>query len=88
MPKRRNYDLEYKNYQGSEEQKHNRALRNKARRELMEEGKVHKGDGLDVDHKKPLIKGGSDDRSNLRVKTDMLIVLLRGLKKPVINNVY
>lgn len=70
MPKRRNYELEYKNYQGSEEQKHNRALRNKARREMMREGKVHKGDGKDVDHKKPLIKGGGTSLSNLRIQTD------------------
>jgi hypothetical protein len=30
-------------------------------------GKVHKGDGKAVDHAKPLSKGGSSDRSNLRV---------------------
>jgi hypothetical protein len=31
---------------------------------------VHKGDGKDVDHKKPLSKGGTTVRSNLRVKDD------------------
>jgi hypothetical protein len=31
-------------------------------------GLVRKGDGKDVDHKRPLIKGGSNDVSNLRVK--------------------
>lgn len=70
MPKRRNYSLEYQNYQGSEKQKTNRALRNKARNQMMKEGKVHKGDGMDVDHKKPLIKGGGTSLSNLRVQTD------------------
>ncbi|HET8689498.1 MAG TPA: HNH endonuclease signature motif containing protein [Methanosarcina sp.] len=30
-------------------------------------GLVHKGDGKDVDHKKPLNKGGSNTRSNMRV---------------------
>ena len=30
-------------------------------------GRVHKGDGKDVDHKRPMAKGGSNDRSNLRV---------------------
>lgn len=46
-----------------------RAKRNKARRELMREGKVSKGDGKVVDHKKPLSKGGSTARSNLRVQS-------------------
>jgi hypothetical protein len=65
----RNYKEEYKNYQGSEEQKKKRAQRNKARRMLESEGVVHKGDGKDVDHKKPMSKGGTTTRSNLRVKT-------------------
>ena len=63
----RDYKKEYREYQGTEEQKHNRALRNHARRELMREGRVHKGDGKDVDHKRPLIRGGSNSDSNLRV---------------------
>ena len=46
---------------------HKRVERNAARRELMKEGLVHKGDGKDVDHTKPLDKGGSNARSNLRV---------------------
>lgn len=62
----RNYRKEYDNYQGSEEQKKKRAARNKARRQLEREGKVSKGDGKDVDHKKPLAKGGSNSRSNLK----------------------
>ena len=44
-----------------------RALRNKARRQLMREGKVHKGDQKDVDHKQALSKGGGYNRENLRV---------------------
>lgn len=44
-----------------------RAARNKARAQLMKEGLVKKGDGKDVDHKVPLDRGGSNDRSNLRV---------------------
>lgn len=47
--------------------KKQRAARNKARRMLLEEGVVHKGDGKDVDHKTPLSKGGKTARSNLRV---------------------
>ena len=46
-----------------------RTARNKARAMLEREGKVHKGDGKDVDHKKPLSKGGATTRSNLRVKS-------------------
>jgi len=43
-------------------------LRNKARRMLERVGLVKKGDGKHVDHKKPLSKGGSNKRSNLRVR--------------------
>jgi 5-methylcytosine-specific restriction endonuclease McrA len=45
-----------------------RVKRNKARRILERLGLVKKGDGKHVDHKKPLSKGGSNKRSNLRVK--------------------
>jgi hypothetical protein len=45
-----------------------RVLRNKARRMLERVGLVKKGDGKHVDHKKPLSKGGSNKRSNLRVR--------------------
>jgi hypothetical protein len=44
-----------------------RGENNKARALLMKEGLVRKGDGKDVDHKKPLDKGGTNHRSNLRV---------------------
>ena len=46
-----------------------RAKRNKARRELMREGKVKKGDGKVVNHKKPLSKGGGTGRKNLEVQS-------------------
>lgn len=62
----RDYKAEYKNYDGTEAVKKKRAQRNKARRILEREGVVHKGDGKDVDHKKPLSKGGATTRSNLR----------------------
>ena len=58
---------EYANYQGKPEQIANRSERNQARAKMVEAGKAHKGDGKDVDHKKPLSKGGSNDSSNLRV---------------------
>lgn len=63
----RDYKKEYANYHSKPEQKHNRALRNAARREMEDRGLVRKGDGKDVDHKKPLDSGGSNAPSNLRV---------------------
>lgn len=67
--KPRDYGREYKEYQGQPSQIKKRAERNKARREMEKEGKVHKGDGLDVDHTKPLVKGGSNKPSNWRIRT-------------------
>jgi len=64
----RNYKQEYANYDGTEAVKKKRAQRNKARRMLEAKGVVHKGDGKDVDHKKPLSKGGTTIISNLRAK--------------------
>lgn len=43
------------------------AKRKALRRQLEKEGRVHKGDGKDVDHKKALSKGGSNSKSNARV---------------------
>lgn len=63
----RNYGKEYATYHAKPEQKKNRAQRNAARRELMAQGKVQKGDGKDVDHKRPIRAGGSNSLSNLRV---------------------
>jgi len=44
-----------------------RVKRNAARSMMEQEGRVKKGDGKQVDHKKTLKNGGSNDRSNLRV---------------------
>jgi hypothetical protein len=66
---KRDYKQEYATTNGTEEAKKKRAQNNKARRMLMREGLVHKGDGKDVDHKTPLSKGGTTARSNLRVKS-------------------
>lgn len=65
----RDYKREYREYQGKPEQIRNRAKRNAARRELERDGRVHKGDGKDVDHIHPLITGGSNSESNLRVRS-------------------
>jgi len=61
MPtKKRNYAQEYAEYQGTPEQVKKRMARNRARYKLMKEGKVRKGDGMDVAHVKALDKGGTN----------------------------
>jgi 5-methylcytosine-specific restriction endonuclease McrA len=67
--KKRNYKKEYKEYHSKKTQKKNRTKRNAARRVMTKKGLVKKGDGMEVDHKKPLSKGGSNGRKNLRVVT-------------------
>jgi hypothetical protein len=62
----RNYRREYDTYQGKPIQKKRRAMRNAARNKLIQAGKVHKGDGQDVDHTKALSKGGNNG-TGLRV---------------------
>lgn len=54
-------------YQKSPENVDKRVERNKARRQAIAAGQAKKGDGTEVDHKKPLDKGGSNDKSNRRV---------------------
>ena len=61
-PYGRNYRKEYDEYHGTRAQKDNRNDRNKARRKVG----LKKGDPREVDHKKPVSKGGSNGRSNLR----------------------
>ncbi len=56
-------------YNSSPKQKKNRALRNAARRRAEKNGRVSKGDGRDVDHKKKLKDGGSNKKSNTRIKS-------------------
>ena len=60
MRKKRDYKKEYKDYQGTEEQKKNRAMRNKARRKALKNGSVKKGDNKDVAHNKAISKGGTN----------------------------
>lgn len=47
-----------------------REERNLARRTLEKQGKVAKGDGLDVDHIKMLNEGGNNKPKNWRVVTE------------------
>lgn len=56
VTKKRPYDKEYEQYQGTPEQIKKRALRNKARAELTKDGRVTKGDGKDVDQRQAAIK--------------------------------
>jgi hypothetical protein len=65
----RDYKKEYAEYHGKPEQIQNRAERVKARRMMEKTGAVTKGDGKDVDHKKPLKSGGTTTKSNLRVRS-------------------
>lgn len=56
---------EYERYQSSAKAKAERASRNSARRAALKKGRVHKGDGKDIDHKN---SNPTDNRaSNLRV---------------------
>lgn len=63
----RDYKKEYKKYHSSKKAKSQRAMRNTARRRMMKAGLVKKGDGKHVDHIKPLSKGGTNGKKNLRV---------------------
>ena len=65
----RNYKKEYAEFHGKPAEIKKRAERVKARRMLEKTGAVHKGDGKDVDHKKPLRAGGTTTKSNLRVRS-------------------
>lgn len=58
------YDREYN---AKPEQVKKREMRNQARAELAKDGKVKKGDGKDVDHKKMLDGNGTNAKGNLRV---------------------
>lgn len=64
---KRDYKTEYAKYHAKPEQRKNRSERTVLRREANESGITHKGDGKDLDHKKPLSKGGSNTMANARV---------------------
>ena len=63
MAKARNYKKEYADFHGTPAAKKNRAAANRARRAVGR--KV--GDSREVDHKKPMSKGGTNSKKNLRV---------------------
>lgn len=62
MPSSPGYKRDYaqeKKTSDARGEKPKRAARNRARRELVHLGMVHKGDGMDVDHKKEMSQGGA-----------------------------
>lgn len=65
--KQRDYKKEYAEYHSKPEQRANRSNRVLARRKLMKQGRVKKGDGRDVDHKDGNPQNNAD--SNLRSVT-------------------
>jgi hypothetical protein len=68
MPKSSPKKLAYQaEYQKSPAEVEKRVDRNRARRHAIAAGKASVGDGKDIDHKKPLDKGGSGSDSNTRV---------------------
>ncbi len=56
----RDYKKEYRDYQGTPEQKKRRAERNAARAKAAKDGRVKKGDGKEVDHVNAPRKGSLD----------------------------
>lgn len=75
MPKKGEYkrgakasSVAKRKFNGTEEQKKRRVQRNTARRRMEKAGRVHKGDGKEVDHVKHKARGKlNNSPSNLRV---------------------
>lgn len=67
---KRDYKKEYQKYHSKPEQIKNRSERTTTRRQTNAAGITKKGDGTNVDHIKPLSKGGSNSKSNLRVVSE------------------
>lgn len=65
---KRDYKCEYRKYGGADKKnKLERAARNRARKKAEKMGLVRKGDGMELDHIKPLSLGGSNDQTNWQV---------------------
>lgn len=76
MPSAPSYKRNYKEEEKTAKQRgetggHNsgHSLRLRARRLEMKKGAVKPHDGKDVDHIKPIVKGGGGSESNLRVES-------------------
>lgn len=86
MPFQKNGKRDYKRELEWEKKTHpnrvkDRAERNSARARMEQAGKVHKGDGKQVDHRKELVRGGSNSTSNLRVVSDRTNLHKEGVRK-------
>ena len=66
---KRDYKRENELYNSRPEQIKARSERTVLRREANATGVTSKGDGKDLDHKKPLSKGGANTMANARVTT-------------------
>lgn len=64
---KRDYAKENRLYKSKPDQIKKREERNTARAHEIKAGHAHVGDGKEVDHIKPLGKGGTNSSSNLRV---------------------
>lgn len=70
MPRMKNGKRDYSQqrvYNATPSATAKRVKNNQARAAAIDAGKAKVGDGKDVDHKKPLSKGGSNSAKNLRV---------------------
>lgn len=61
--------MEYLLYHSRPEQRENRSKRTIARNRAIDEGRVARGDGKDIDHIRPLSQGGSNSKGNQRITT-------------------
>lgn len=69
MPEKRDYAKEYREYHSKPEQIKNRSNRNKARAKVKKLVGAAAVKGKDIDHKRPIAKGGSNNISNLRIRS-------------------
>lgn len=67
---KRDYKKEYAKYAGKPAAIKARSERTVLRRKANELGITHKGDGKNLDHIKPLSKGGANKLSNTRVVSE------------------
>ena len=56
---------EYEKFQSSSKAKAERAARNSARRAALRSGKVHKGDGKDIDHIRGVAAGNGSNNTRV-----------------------